>query len=77
MVYYISCVVKGNVGVLIMVDMLFMIYGIIEVVLENVVELMCVGVYLVKLEGIDWMKDIIWVLSEWGVFVCVYFGLIF
>lgn len=39
------------------------------------VKLVCAGVNMVKIEGGDWLVDIVKMLIECVVFVCVYFGL--
>lgn len=58
MEYYVKVVVRGVKYFMVVVDMLFLLYYIIiEDVVKNVGRLICVGVYVVKMEGCDDVYD--------------------
>lgn len=76
MVYYMVCVKCGNKGFLIVIDLVFEFSYFVVQIFVDVVCLMQVGVYMVKLEGGVWLVELIVCLVQMGVLVCVYFGLI-
>lgn len=76
MVYYICVVVCVLQCVLLVVDLLFGVDVILECVLDVLLQLLQVGVEMVKIEGVGFKVDIICYLVECEILVCVYLGLI-
>ncbi|MFZ5592776.1 MAG: 3-methyl-2-oxobutanoate hydroxymethyltransferase [Pseudomonadota bacterium] len=76
MVYHSQCVARGCGRALLMVDMPFMSYAILEQALRNAARLMQEGgAHIVKLEGGAEQAGIVRQLAERGVPVCAHLGL--
>ncbi|EOC5298393.1 3-methyl-2-oxobutanoate hydroxymethyltransferase [Klebsiella pneumoniae] len=75
MVYHTDCVRKGNTGSFIIADMPFMSSISPEQTLCNAGKLMRAGAQMVKLEGGEWLADVIRQLTRQGVPVCAHIGL--
>ena len=75
MVYHTDCVRKGNTGSFIIADMPFMSSISPEQTLYNAGKLMRAGAQMVKLEGGEWLADVIRQLTRQGVPVCAHIGL--
>jgi 3-methyl-2-oxobutanoate hydroxymethyltransferase len=75
MIYHTKCVSKGNKGSMVLVDMPFGTYDNAENAYANAVKLMQAGANMVKIEGADWLSDIVKYLSVRGIPVCAHLGL--
>ncbi|MGC1509997.1 3-methyl-2-oxobutanoate hydroxymethyltransferase [Ketobacter sp.] len=75
MIYHTECVQRGNQGALIMSDLPFMAYATEQQALESSAALMRAGAHIVKLEGGEWLRSSVRLLSDRGVPVCVHLGL--
>lgn len=73
--YHTSAVNRGNQGALIIADLPFMSYSHREAAFENAAKLMRAGAHVIKVEGGEWLYQIIAELTERGVPVCGHLGL--
>ena len=75
MVYHTQCVSNANTGALIMADMPFMGCATLELGLAYATQLMQAGAQVIKLEGGEWLTELIQILDRNGVPVCAHLGL--
>ena len=75
MAYHTSAVKRGNSHSLLISDMPFMSYATKIKALENAAMLMQAGAQMVKLEGGEWLTEIVHLLSQRGIPVCGHVGL--
>ena len=75
MAYHTSAVKRGNNHSLLVSDMPFMSYATEIKALENAATLMRSGAQMVKLEGGEWLTEIVYLLSQRGIPVCGHVGL--
>ncbi|MGF1762282.1 3-methyl-2-oxobutanoate hydroxymethyltransferase [Aliivibrio kagoshimensis] len=73
--YHTRCVRAGSPNSLLMADMPFMSYATPEQACENAAKLMQAGANMVKIEGGEWVAEIITKLTERAVPVCAHLGL--
>lgn len=73
--YHTACVARGAKNALIIADMPFASYGDKSQALMNATTLMQAGAHMVKLEGGDWLVEIIKHLVKQGIPVCAHLGL--
>ena len=76
MLYHTEIVARGVNNALLMADMPYMSYGMPDQAIANAAELMQSGAQIVKLEGTEWLTEIIHFLSERGIPVCGHLGLL-
>lgn len=76
MLYHTEIVSRGVSNALLMADMPYMSYSTPEEAIANAAELMQSGAQIVKLEGTEWLADIIAFMSERGIPVCGHLGLL-
>lgn len=75
MCYHVRCVAKGNSHALIIADMPFMSYSDTNSAVKTATALMQAGAHMVKLEGGQWLGNIISTLVCGGIPVCAHIGL--
>ena len=75
MAYHTACVKRGNNTSFIVTDLPFMSYSSPEQALHSAASVMQAGAQMVKLEGGEWLSDIIQALARNGVPVCAHIGL--
>lgn len=75
MCYHMAAVARGNKKSLLIADMPYMSYATSEQALTNATKLMQSGAQMVKLEGADWVCDIVELLTSRGIPVCGHIGL--
>lgn len=75
MAYHVQAVCRGNNKSLIIADLPFMAYATEEQTMENAAYLMQAGAHMVKLEGGNWLKESVSMLTERGIPVCGHLGL--
>ncbi len=73
--YHTRCVASRNNHSLLLSDLPFMTYGTFETALQNAAHLMQAGAHMVKLEGGEWLAEIIFQLTRRGIPVCAHVGL--
>ena len=75
-IYHTQCVSRANRDALIIADMPFMSHSDKPSAIKNATRLMHAGAHMVKMEGGDWMCDIITELVRGGIPVCAHIGLL-
>ena len=79
MAYHTECVARGLSEItekpMIISDMPFMTYHCIDAALHNATKLMQAGANMIKVEGGQWLEDIVRKLTEQGIPVCGHLGL--
>lgn len=73
--YHTRCVRRGIEKALLMADMPFMSYATTEQAMINATKLMQAGANMVKVEGGEWLLEIVTMLTQRGVPVCAHIGL--
>ena len=76
MLYHTQCVARANRTAFILADMPFMSYADKSSALKNAATLMQSGAHMIKMEGGDWLADIIETLVRNGIPVCAHIGLL-
>lgn len=74
--YHTACTARANPRSLIIADMPFMSHPDTQTALKNAEKLMRAGAQMVKLEGGDWMADMVKQLVTQGIPVCAHIGLL-
>lgn len=75
MLYHTYCVCRANSTSLVIADMPFASYPNPDQASNNAAQLMQAGAHMVKLEGGEWLADIIRHLTQQGISVCAHLGL--
>ncbi|OTG94173.1 3-methyl-2-oxobutanoate hydroxymethyltransferase [Acinetobacter sp. ANC 3832] len=75
MAYHTSAVRRANQHSFIMTDLPFMSYATLNDALSNARTVMQAGAQMVKMEGGEWLSEIVQVLTRNGIPVCIHLGL--